>query len=188
MEITLFAGAGIALLILVVVIYNGIVTRKNAVERAWADVITYERQKNKVMPTIEGIAKSYQGFEESILTRIVELRNSLERISPNKVDTTALADIERQSASLLAGLRVTVENYPDLKAAPLLQGVMREFSELQQNIAAALTIFNRNVEEFNSGIQIFPASVVNGLINRENKINTFSDSEAAKEFEYSPNL
>jgi LemA protein len=40
-------------LILVIVIYNGIITRMNAVERGWANVITQERQKNKILLHLE---------------------------------------------------------------------------------------------------------------------------------------
>lgn len=171
----------------VIYFYNGIVQSRNAVERAWADVITWERKKNKTLPKLEELAKHYVGFEGAVMTKVAELRSSLARLS-SSVDPAALAEVERHTASLLKGINIAVEAYPDLKASDLLEGVMREFSELQHNIAAALTVFNRNVESFNNAIQTFPGSMVNSRFNRERKIRPFTDAEAQAGFDYRPLL
>ena len=41
-------GIALVLVIAVIAIYNAIISRANAVERAWANVITQERQKIKL--------------------------------------------------------------------------------------------------------------------------------------------
>lgn len=169
----------------IIYIYNGIVQSRNAVERAWADVITWERKKNKTFPKLEELAKHYTGFEDSVMTKVAELRSALARL-PQSVDPSALAEVEQHTSALLKGINIAVEAYPDLKASGVLEGVMRELSELQHNIAAAITVFNRNVEAFNNAIQTFPASVVNATFNHERKIRPFTDREAQAGFEYRP--
>lgn len=65
--------------------------------------------------------------------------------------------------------------------------MMREIAEQQENVGAAITIFNRNVELFNNSIQMFPGSLVNGLLNKKPAVTPFSDTEASSAFDYKPN-
>jgi LemA protein len=63
--------------------------------------------------------------------------------------------------------------------AAITKSLMKEISELQDNIAAAITIFNRNVEAFNTGIQTFPNSLVNSTITKEQSYQSFHNDVAA---------
>lgn len=65
---------------------------------------------------------------------------------------------------------------------------MREVTEQQENIGAAIRIFNQNVEAFNTGIEVFPGSLINSLFAKKTRLKTFTDSEAQAGFEYSPNI
>ena len=96
--------------------------------------------------------------------------------------------LEQLASSLLQGLKVTVEAYPELKASDVYLKVMAEISEQQEQIAAAIRIFNQNVEDFNNGIQMFPGSLVNSFLNKKSKVETFSDSQASSGFDYKPNV
>jgi LemA protein len=61
---------------------------------------------------------------------------------------------------------------------------MREIAEQQENIGAAIRIFNQNVKDFNNGIEVFPNSLVNSLLNKKTRVTPFHDSEAEAGFEY----
>jgi LemA protein len=65
---------------------------------------------------------------------------------------------------------------------------MREMTEQQENIGAAIRIFNQNVEAFNEGIEIFPNSLVNQMLNKQQRIDVFSDKQASEGFDYKPNF
>lgn len=187
-ELYVVIGIVALLAIIVIAIYNGIINRQNAVERAWADVITQERQKNKIIPHLEEIVKKYQAFEESLQTKITELRSSIQNLSPDAVDTAKLATAEASTANLIKGLNIAVENYPELKASESYNNLMREITEQQENIGASIRIFNQNVEDFNNGIEVFPNSMVNSMLNQKRKIVPFTEPEAEKGFEYKPNF
>lgn len=177
---------GLAVLAVVVgiPIYNGIIKRKNAVERAWAGVITQERQKNQILPDLESVVKQHKEFESRTLEDITRLRSHLDKLDSSDINTQVLAEVESAMSAIKKGLQLTVEAYPELRTADLMQKLMKEITEQQENVGAALRIFNQNVEAFNSGIQVFPNSLVNQWFNRESKIKTFSDSEAESGFEY----
>lgn len=173
---------------LLIWIYNGIVQRYNAVDRAWASVMAQQRQKNKIIPHVESLVEQYKLHEASVLAEVTKLRNTLHSLDEKNMDTAKVAKAEEQTRSLIQGLKVAVEAYPDLKASDSYLKVMTEISEQQQQVGAAIRIFNGNVEDFNNAIQMFPGSFVNRLFNRKHSINSFSDKEAQADFEYKPNL
>lgn len=187
MDTNILIAVGVALLavILVIAIHNGIKGRSNAVRRSWSDVLAYERQKQQVLPKLEEIVGSYKEFEKGLLTGLTELRSTLGRLGAEP-DAKALADAERLSAEVMRGMRVTLEAYPNLGAAGAVRDLMAQLVGLQKEVTAALSIFNRNIELYNTGLEVFPNSLVNALISRAKPITPFSDSAAEQAFEYKP--
>ena len=51
------------------------------------------------------------------------------------------------------------ESYPDLKASANFQQLQAQLTDLESKIAAARRFFNNAVQEYNSGIQRFPANL-----------------------------
>ena len=165
---------------------NGIVSAKNRVKRAWADVIAYQRKKLNVIPALEQGLKDYKAYEQGELEKLTALRSSVAKLSPDAVNVSQLQEVDQHSKSLLSGLRVAVEAYPALKASDLYAGWMRELSEAEENIAAAIVIFNSTVQGFNDRLQKFPGNLVNARFNRERPLETFTDSAAQSAIEYQP--
>ncbi len=178
----------ICLVLLLIGIYNGIIKRMNAAQRAWAVVITQERQKNNILPKLEEIVTSSEKFERGLLIDIVALRSDVESLSSSKIDAGQLKSVESKMSSIVKGVQLTVEAYPELKTVELMNNLMAEISEQQENIGAAIRIYNSNVESFNNGIQVFPNNLVNRYVNKLVKLNVFDDSEASVAFEYQPNF
>ncbi len=181
--------AVVALAIIIgIVIHNGIISRMNAVARAWADVVVQERQKNNIIPNLEKVVEQYRQHEASLFEKITELRSSLKQLNTDNVDLKTLADTQAKTTMLLNGLYAVAENYPDLKASQVFNNLMAEITEQQENIGAAIRIFNQNVESFNNGIEVFPNSMINSWFNKKRKLQTFSDSVAQGGFEYTPDI
>ncbi|MCL1038512.1 LemA family protein [Shewanella corallii] len=187
MEMIIGIGILVVLVGTCIGLYNGIIGKHNAVDRAWASVLTQERQKNKIIPMVEQLVEQYKLHESEVLSRVTELRSAIAQMSEG-VDTDKLAATERQTKQLLQGLQVTVEAYPELKASDTYLRVMAEISEQQEQVGAAIRIFNANVEDFNNAIEMFPGSMVNNMFAHKQKLKSFTDSEAQAGFEYKPNL
>ncbi|MGI2260586.1 LemA family protein [Shewanella sp. GXUN23E] len=187
MEMAILVGMVVLVIISIIVLYNGIIGKHNAVDRAWATVLTQERQKNKIIPMVEQLVEQYKLHESEVLTRVTELRSAIAKMTEG-VDTAKLAEAERQTRSLMQGLQLTVEAYPELKASDTYLKVMAEISEQQEQVGAAIRIFNANVEDFNNAIEMFPGSLINNMFAHKRKIRSFSDNEAQSGFDYKPNL
>lgn len=186
--IIISAAVFLAVLVLatIVSLRNGIVSSKNRAKRAWADVIAYQRKKLKVIPALEQGLKDHQAYEQGVLQGLTALRSSVTKLSSDSVDVGQLREVDHLSKALLPALRLTVEAYPELKTSELYAGWMRELSEAEENIAAAIVIFNGTVQGFNDRIQEFPGNLVNSWFNRERPLETFTDGAAQSEFEYRP--
>jgi LemA protein len=181
--LALIAVIGIVVLIW---FYNQIVSGRNAIQRAWSDVIVQERQKLKVIPELERIVKEHKAYESGVLEKLTEMRAAVTQLASDTVDTDALKTAESKTKSALSGLKVAMEAYPDLKTASLMNNLMREIADQQDNIAAAIRIFNQNVELFNNSIETFPGSAVNRRINKEKRQRSFDDNEAASGLSFRP--
>lgn len=179
--------SSIIMLIIVMICYNMIISNKNAVVRAWADVITYERQKNNVLGDLEQAIKGYQAYEGDLQVKITLLRTALKEIKLDELNNKILKEVEEQTRALIKGINLALENYPNLKAVTLVQKFMKELAKQQENIAAAITIFNKNVEEFNNSIELFPGHIVNNFLNKLVTIEPFVDQQALAAFEYKLN-
>ncbi|MDD2054783.1 LemA family protein [Pseudomonas putida] len=167
--------------------YNKIVRGHNRAQRAWSDVLVYERQKAKVLDALEVQASSFKEYESDVLQKVVALRSAIGRL-PQDANGEALKDVESQTRGLIGGVNIAFEAYPDLKAAGIVNNLMREIVEQQENVGAAVTIFNGSVEAFNNLVQMFPGSLVNRWINKKAVITPFSDAVASAGFDYKPNF
>lgn len=174
----------ILFIVYVIKLYNLIINNKNAVTRSWSVVITQERQKSKILQPLEELVREYSGIEENVLSKITALRSSISGIDQSAPDTDSLLKVERMAEEVMKGLNVSVEAYPELKSSEMYVNLLNEISEQQEEVGAAIRIFNRNVEIMNNSIEEFPNSIVNSLFNKQVKIDSFSDSSSESGFEF----
>ncbi|MDZ4020999.1 LemA family protein [Pseudomonas sichuanensis] len=168
-------------------IYNSIIEKGNAAKRAWADVHTYERGKLEVLEPLQQLLPKYTGYEHNLLERITSLRSGIGSLTEN-ADVSLLKKIETMSHELTSALKVSVEAYPELKASDLYKQLMSEISDQQENVNAAIAIYNLQVERFNNGIQTFPANLVNEKLTKRTAITPFNDENVTNKIGYRPNF
>jgi len=69
------------------------------------------------------------------------------------------AAAENMLSGALRQLFALAEAYPDLKANASFQQLQAELTDIENKIAAARRFFNNAVQEYNTGIQRFPAAL-----------------------------
>ena len=69
------------------------------------------------------------------------------------------AAAENMLSGALRQLFALSEAYPDLKANQNFQQLQAELSDIENKLAAARRFFNNAVQEYNTGIQQFPAAL-----------------------------
>lgn len=175
-----------AVVLFVIFSYNGTVKHYNAVKRAWANVNNYERQKVKILESLQPQVAQYTDYEKGLQTKITELRSSIDALDAGEPQAANLQQVEAKTQEVMKGLSVTMENYPDLKANEIFLNLMEEITSQNENVGAAISIFNRDVEQFNARIKMFPHNLVNASLNRKHHVDEFSDSAAEENIEYQP--
>src|SRR5918912_522673 len=68
--------------------------------------------------------------------------------------------VEGALTAALGDLRAVAEQYPQLRATENFQQLMRNLSELEDEIQASRRIYNSNVQSYNTKIQVFPNSLI----------------------------
>jgi LemA protein len=76
----------------------------------------------------------------------------------------ATAAAENMLSGTLRQLFALSEAYPDLKANQNFQQLQSELSDIENKLAASRRFFNNAVQEYNTGIQQFPAVLLAGTL------------------------
>ena len=154
------------LIILVVLIlvagismYNALVRRRNRVEQAFSGIDVQLVQRYELIPKLVETVRQYMGYERTVLEDIVRLRSQAMNSSTPEEKMRA----DSQLSQALGQLRVSVENYPELKSSDNFLQLQRALNEVEEQLAAARRSYNSAVTDYNNSVQTFPSSFVAGL-------------------------
>jgi LemA protein len=144
-----------ALVIWIIVIYNGLVAMRQRVGQSFADVDVQLKQRHDLIPNLVETVKGYAGHERGTLEAVVQARNQ----AMGAQGPAAQAQAENMLSGALRQMFALSEAYPDLKANANFQQLQGELSDIENKIAAARRFFNNAVQEYNTGIEQFPAAL-----------------------------
>ncbi|MGD0025675.1 MAG: LemA family protein [Xanthobacteraceae bacterium] len=136
-------------------VYNGLVSMRQRVNEAFADVDVQLRQRHDLVPNLVETVKGYAAHERGTLDEVVKARNAAVAAQGPAQQAAA----ENMLSGALRQLFALSEAYPDLKANAEFQQLQAELTDLENKIAAARRFFNNAVQEYNTGIQRFPAAL-----------------------------
>jgi LemA protein len=139
----------------VIVIYNGLVAMRQRVNAAFADIDVQMKQRHDLVPNLVETVKGYVSHERGTLEAVVRARDA----SMAARGPAEQARAENMLTGALRQLFALSEAYPDLKANANFQQLQAELSDIENKIAAARRYFNNAVNEYNTGIQRFPAAL-----------------------------
>ncbi len=147
-------------------IYNRLVKLRNNRENAFADIDVQLKQRHDLIPQLVSTVKGYAAHEKETLDRVISARNGA--ISAQTIDDKIKA--ENALSSALAGLKVTVEAYPDLKANQNFMQLQEEIADLENKLASVRRYFNSATRELNNAVETFPSNLVAGIFGFKKEI------------------
>lgn len=153
---------GIIILVIVVLLaiwcvslYNNLVKLRNNRENAFANIDVQLKQRHDLVPQLVATVKGYATHEREVLQRVTEARTAA-------MGATTINDkinAENALASALAGLKVSLEAYPDLKANQNFMQLQNEIADLENKLAAVRRFFNSATRELNNAVETFPSNI-----------------------------
>jgi LemA protein len=145
----------VVLVVWAISVYNGLVTMRQRVNQAFADIDVQLRQRHDLVPNLVETVKGYAAHERGTLEEVVKARNA----AVTAQGPAQQAAAENQLSGALRQIFALSEAYPDLKANTQFQQLQNELADLENKIAASRRFFNNAVQEYNTGIQRFPAAM-----------------------------
>ena len=146
----------------IIMIYNGLVALRQRVNHAFSDIDVQTKQRHDLIPNLVETVKGYAAHERGTLEAVVQARNAA--VTAQAGGVAAQAAAENVLSGALRQLFALSEAYPDLKANQNFQQLQAELSDIENKIAAARRFFNNAVQEYNTGIQQFPAVLMAGAL------------------------
>jgi LemA protein len=153
-------GVIVVLVLWIIMIYNQLVAMRQRVGQSFSDVDVQLKLRHDLIPNLVETVKGYAAHERGTLEEVVKARNAA--ISAQGPAQQAAA--ENQLSGALRQLFALSEAYPDLKANQNFQQLQGELSDIENKIAAARRFFNNSVQEYNTGIQQFPAALFAAML------------------------
>ena len=149
----------VVLLLLAGLIYilmrNSLVSLNQRVSEAWSGIDVQLKRRHDLVPNLVETVKGYATHEQETFEKVTQARAAAMQAS----GPAEAGKAEGQLTAALGGLRVVAEQYPELRATENFQQLQRQLSELEDEIQASRRIYNSNVQQFNTRIQQFPASI-----------------------------
>ncbi|MCQ2223359.1 MAG: LemA family protein [Bacteroidaceae bacterium] len=139
-------------------IYNGLVKCRNNRENAFANIDVQLKQRYDLIPQLVATVKGYAAHEKETLENVINARNA----AVNAIGINDKIKADEAVTSALAGLKVTLEAYPDLKANQNFLQLQNEVSDIENKLAASRRFFNSATRELNNAVQTFPAVLFAG--------------------------
>jgi len=136
-------------------VYNSLVSMRQRVNQAYADIDVQLRQRHDLVPNLVETVKGYAAHERGTLEAVVQARSTAMAAQGPAQQAAA----ENMLTGTLRQLFALSESYPDLKANTNFQQLQAELTDIENKLAAARRFFNNSVQEYNTGIQQFPAAL-----------------------------
>jgi LemA protein len=146
----------VVIAIYVMLTYNGLVSLRNKIENAWAQIDVQLKRRHDLIPNLVETVKGYAAHERQTLEAVIEARNRAMAASGPHDQAAA----ENMISGALKSMFALSEAYPDLKANTNFLNLQEELSGTEGRIAYARQYYNDSVFRYNTKIQSFPANAL----------------------------
>ncbi len=164
-------------------VYNRLVAMRQRVGQAFADVDVQLKQRHDLVPNLVETVKGYAAHERGTLEEVIRARNA----AMSAQGPAQQAAAENVLSGALRQLFALSEAYPNLKANTNFQELQAELTDIENKIAASRRFFNNAVQEYNTGIQQFPAAMFAGMFGFAPR-EFFEAGESRPQLEQAPSV
>ncbi len=145
----------VVLVLYVIFVYNGLVSRRTQAREAWATIDTQLKRRYDLIPNLVASVKGAAAHEKDTLNAVISARNAaMSATGPDK------ADAENKLTQTLKSIFALTENYPTLRANENFLELQREITDTETKIQAARQFYNTVVMALNTQIEQFPSSII----------------------------
>ena len=147
-----------------VITYNSLVSVKNSVSKAWANIDVLLKQRHDELPKLVDTCKQYMKYEQVTLEKVIQARSRVSDARETQ-NVAALGAAESALKSSLGQLFALAESYPELKTNEQFLHLQSRISGLENALADRREFYNDSVNINNVRIEQFPDLIIARMFN-----------------------
>src|SRR6185369_17597658 len=140
--------------------YNRLVSLREAIDNAWAQVEVQLQRRNDLIPNLVEVTKGYAAHEKEIFESVANARARL--IGAGSRDEQIEA--ANQLTGALGRLLAIAAQYPNLKADAQFARLSDELAGTENRIAVERMRYNDAVRAYNAYVKSFPVVIYAGSL------------------------
>ena len=148
----------IALVLIVIGMYNSLVRLRAACESAWADIDVQLKRRYDLIPNLVETVKAYAAHEKGALEAVINAR--AKAMSAQGPEAKAAA--ENQLSQSLKSLFALAEAYPQLRAVEAFNQLQSSLNQIEEALQQARRYYNAVVRDYNAKTPEIPTNVIAG--------------------------
>jgi len=160
-----------------VTVRNTLVSKNEAVKSAWSEVDVNLQRRADLIPNLVETVKAYAKQEQTVFGDIANARSAL--LSARSPSDKIAANNQLDGA--LGRLLAIAENYPQLKSNENFLRLQDELAGTENRIAVARKRYNDSLQDYNTYVQQFPASLLAGWAGFKPNAAYFKAAEGSRE-------
>lgn len=170
----------VAVILLVILIYNNLVASKLRIDKALGNIDTYLQKRFDLLNSLFSQCERYMQHEADTMSEITKMRSNYHDIKEAYDKGNKLpADIMKADKAISA-LSATFESYPQLRAIESVLKTMDENTIVENEINAARRQYNDNVTSFRTSLQAFPSNIIAAIFGFRSDYELYKAEEAAR--------
>lgn len=161
--------------------YNNLITLREEVNTAWANVENVYQRRADLIPNLVNTVKGYAEHEQETFVQVTDARSRATSIEIDAANMTE-ADMQRfqeaqgEMTSALSRLLAIIENYPDLKANQNFLELQAQLEGTENRISVERRNFNETAKSYNAQIKKIPVVFFAGMLGFDER--PYFESEA----------
>jgi LemA protein len=148
----------VAIAILSIALYNGLVKLRVRSENAWSDVDVQLKRRHDLIPNLVETVKGYAAHEKDTFENVAKCRSA----AASATAPDARVQAENQLTGALQQLFAVAENYPQLRASEQFLSLQQALQQIEEALQNARRYYNAVVRDYNTRVQTFPAVLIAG--------------------------
>jgi LemA protein len=150
------------IVVFVVGLYNRLVTLRQRVREAWADIDVQLKRRWDLIPNLIETVKGYAAHERQTFEAVTKARSDA-MAAAQTGSPEQRAQAENALGAALLNLRAVAEAYPQLQAIQEFKDLSENLTATEDKIAFARRFYNGNVRDYNTAIQTVPTNFIAGM-------------------------
>ena len=164
--------------------YNGLVSKEEGVNQAWANVESAYQRRSDLIPNLVNTVKGYAEHESETLQAVTDARAKATSLNIDPTTATpeqvaAYMEAQQGVGSALGRLIAVSESYPELKANENFRDLQAQLEGTENRIKVERDRYNEAVKTFNVQIRRFPTNILASMFGFE-KRSMFEAQEGAE--------